>query len=140
MKKIAMLALVLAMMMMICTPAHAAVVAQVGPTPNQVTLYWDANGEIDLAGYKIYRSPTSGTGYIQIGTVGVMAQPTFITPPLGNGTHYFVVTAYNTGGMESGYSNQVSKTIAMAPAPPKGLRLTILEAIASLFKWMFKWA
>jgi hypothetical protein len=34
--------------------------------------------------------------------------------------------------MESGYSNEVSKTIATAPAPPKSLRIWILKALAWL--------
>lgn len=107
-----------------------------GPTPSQVTLYWDANTETDLAGYYIYRSTISGSQYIRIGTVGVMAQPAFTTPGLGNGTWYFVVTAYNSGGMESGYSNEVSTVISTAPANPKGLRLTILAILAAIWRFV----
>ena len=105
-------------------------------TPNLVTLSWDPNTETDLAGYRIYRAPSSGGPYTRIGQIQVMAAPEFTGPALGNGTWFFVVTAYNTAGLESGYSNEVSKIIATPPAPPKNLRLTILQAIAKAFVWI----
>ena len=117
-----------------------AVPAAAGPlkvdqaTPTTVTMMWDPSPESDLAGYRIYQSKISGGPYARIGQIQVMAVPEFTTGTLANGTYFWVVTAYNTAGMESGYSNEVSKTIATAPAPPKGLRLTILQALAWLWR------
>jgi hypothetical protein len=64
----------------------------------------------------------------------------FTIPALPNGTWHFAVTAYSTAGMESGYSNQVSKAIATAPAPPKSLRIWILQALIWLGPHLRFWA
>lgn len=74
-----------------------------------VTLQWDPNSETDLAGYKIYYGTASGVYGPPI-VVGV--QTTFTVAGLPPGTYFFAVTAYNASGLESGYSNEVSKTIA----------------------------
>ncbi|UCG66877.1 MAG: fibronectin type III domain-containing protein [Deltaproteobacteria bacterium] len=81
-----------------------------------VTLEWDANTEPDLAGYNVYYKtgssgpPYNGTGAIQGNSpidVGNVTQ--FTLTGLADGvTYFFVVTAYNTGDLESGYSNEVS--------------------------------
>jgi hypothetical protein len=112
-----------------------------GSSGNTVTLAWDANSESDLAGYKVYWGRSSGHyDNTPVPTVAPSANPSFTTPSLPNGTWYFAVTAYNSAGMESGYSNEVSKTIATAPAPPKGLRIWIVQAIAWLVRHMMFWA
>jgi len=74
-----------------------------------VTLAWDANTESNLAGYKVYYGTASrvyGTP-ITIGT-----QTTYTVTGLTPGTYYFAVTAYNTSGLESGYSNEVFQTVS----------------------------
>ena len=108
-------------------PAAAGPLKVDQATPTTVTMMWDPSPESDLAGYRIYQSKVGGGPYARIGQIQVMAVPEFTT-------YFWVVTAYNTAGMESGYSNEVSKTIATAPAPPKGLRLTILQALAWLWR------
>ena len=79
------------------------------PATSSATLTWNANTESDLAGYKIY-----------VGTVpGVYGPPTSVgnvttcqVPNLATGqTYYFSVTAVDTSGNESLYSNEVSKSI-----------------------------
>ncbi len=63
----------------------------------------------DLAGYKVYYGNSSGT-YSQNISVGNVT--TYIVNNLSEGlTYYFAVTAYDTSGNESGYSNEVSKII-----------------------------
>ena len=87
-----------------------------------VTLEWDANTEIDRAGYRIYYDIDSGPPYEGTGTEegdspidvkiadvegGDTARYT-VTGLNDDETFFFAVTAYNTSGSESGYSNEVS--------------------------------
>lgn len=93
---------------------------------SDVTLTWqspttnsDGTPLTDLAGYKIYVSKASGVYADAINAGNVL------TKTLTNfceGTYYFVATAYDTSGNESAYSNEVSKTITIAPAAPTTLR------------------
>jgi hypothetical protein len=75
----------------------------------QVSLTWDPNSESDLAGYKIYSGTQSGTyqNNIDVGNV-----TTYILNGLTLGqTYYIVATAYNTQGLESGFSNELVYTV-----------------------------
>ena len=128
--------ILISLLLLLATPAVASNLTadQAG---NSVTLAWDANTEPDLAGYRIYQSRTAGGPYTQIGQVGVMPAPEWTVTGLTNGTYFWVVTARNLAGMESGYSNEVSKTISLPPAPPKNLIIRILQAIASAIVSLF---
>ncbi|GMQ87291.1 MAG: hypothetical protein BMS9Abin08_0491 [Gammaproteobacteria bacterium] len=64
----------------------------------------------DLAGYKVYYGTSSGS-YSSSITVNNPGIASYVVDNLLPGTHYFVVTAYDTSGNESGYSNQASKAI-----------------------------
>ncbi|WP_274560840.1 PA14 domain-containing protein [Streptomyces spiramyceticus] len=72
--------------------------------PDKVTLYWDGNGESDLAGYRVYRSTSS--------TVALTAENRMTGDTLSGGgytgplpqtgdKYYYVVTAVDTHGNES---------------------------------------
>ena len=75
----------------------------------QVTLAWDANTDPNIAGYKVYYGSTS-RGYQAVIDAG--NNPTYTISNLqGSSTYYFTVTDYNTSGIESGYSNEVSYTV-----------------------------
>jgi len=64
-----------------------------------VYLYWYANDESDLEGYKIYRN-TSPSGYFE--RIGTTRWPSFIDRDVVNGnTYYYVVSAYDRCGNES---------------------------------------
>jgi len=79
----------------------------------QATLAWDPNSETDLAGYRLYRGQSAGV-YDQ--TVDVGNVTTFVDTGLQTEvTYYFVVTAYNTAGLESDPSNEVSFLAPNAP-------------------------
>ena len=71
----------------------------------QVTLEWNANTEQDLSGYIIYQG-TSSKDYDASMDVGKWTSAT-ISELEDNETYYFAVTAYDTEGYESGYSNEV---------------------------------
>ena len=96
--------------------------------------------EIKTATKDIVPVPETPESGEPVPTVAPSANPTFTTPALPNGTWYFAVTAYNTAGTESGYSNEVSKAIVTAPAPPKSLRIWILQALICLGQHMRFWA
>jgi len=82
-------------------PAPAGLAAVAGNT--QVTLNWNAAST--ATGYKIKRSLTSGSGYVNIATNASLA---FTNTGLANGTlYYFVVSATNSFG-ESTNSTPVS--------------------------------
>lgn len=100
---------------------------------NQAILSWDApttntDGTLltDLSGYKLYFGTSSGQ-YSQIIDVG-LANPDsssingrqFTVFGLEPGKiYFFVVTAYDTTGNESGFSNEVFKLISFDTIPPQ---------------------
>jgi hypothetical protein len=71
----------------------------------QANLIWDPNSETDLAGYKIYYGMSSGT-YDSVVDVGNHTAYTLPGLQVGK-TYYISATAYNTKGLESGFSNEV---------------------------------
>jgi hypothetical protein len=88
-----------------------------------VTLAWDANTEPDIAGYGIYYDTDSGDPYSGTGasegdspvdiSIDEDEDPDpnvvqFTLHDLPEGTYFFTVTAFNTAGLESGYSNEES--------------------------------
>jgi hypothetical protein len=82
---------------------------------NSATLSWEApttNADgtplTDLGGYKVYYGTSSGNYTVSLDVGNVT---TYKIDNLTPGTYYFAVTAYDTSGNESGYSNEVSKTI-----------------------------
>ena len=75
----------------------------------QITLTWDPNTETDLAGYDIYYGTSSGN-YQSKTDVGNVT--TYTVNGLNVGvTYYLTATAYNTQGLESGFSNEVIYTV-----------------------------
>ena len=72
----------------------------------QVSLAWDAVS--GAAGYNVYRSPLSGGGWVKANGAPLSA-PSFTDSGLRNArTYYYVVTALDSAGNESGLSNEVS--------------------------------
>src|SRR2546427_2993065 len=81
----------------------------------QVTLAWDPNTDPDLAGYKIYYGFSSGSYQF---SVDVGNRTSYLLAGLLEGQiYYLAVTAYNLSGVESGFSNEVSKAIADVTPP-----------------------
>jgi hypothetical protein len=85
-------------------------------TGNKLNVSWAANPESDLAYYEVHWGTSSGS-YASVRNVG-RSTSTVLTD-LANGiTYYVAVTATNTSGHSSGYSQE--KT-GVPTAPPKGL-------------------
>lgn len=78
-------------------------------------LSWNPDMDPTLAGYKVYYGTASGHYGIPV-DVGI--QTTYMVTGLGFGTYYFTVTAYDSSGIESSYSNEVSKTFIDTSPPP----------------------
>jgi hypothetical protein len=89
----------------------------IGISNVQVTLAWDANTETDLAGYKIYYGTASRSYGVP---VDVKLVTTYSLVGFSGATYFFAVTAYNTSGAESGYSNEVSFTTPIVLPPITG--------------------
>ena len=64
----------------------------------------------DLAGFRIYYGTTLNqwTNQINIDNPGIT---TYVVENLSPDTYYFVATAINSSGAESGYSNAATRTI-----------------------------
>ena len=82
---------------------------------SSVTLGWDPSPDIDLAGYRVYYQadsqvqPFSGSGAVE-GSAPIDAATSNSATINGldpGNSYYFAVTAYNSAGVESVYSNVV---------------------------------
>jgi fibronectin type 3 domain-containing protein len=73
---------------------------------------WEANSEVDLAGYNVYRSVIPGSSYQLIEVVNP-ANTSWVDEGLQNGiTYYYVITAFDSAvpPNESQYSNEADGT------------------------------
>jgi hypothetical protein len=86
-------------------------------TSGAVTLSWDAptdnaDGSVlmDLAGYKVHYGPASKdyTGTIEVDNPGLT---TYVVQNLPAGTYYFSISSYNSMGVESSLSGEVSTQV-----------------------------
>jgi hypothetical protein len=80
-----------------------------------VSLAWDPSISEDVVGYKIYYGNFSGS-YHSFRTV--TNRTTYTVTGLADGTYYFAVTAFDSAGNESGYSNEVSTVVGGASTAP----------------------
>ena len=97
-----------------------------------LTFEWDANQESDLAGYRLYYSTVQGV-YVkgqflqQVGKV-TTAQDTIDIEP--GEIVYYTLTAYDTEGHESGFSNEVTFFL-----PPDGTGVPPAAPVFRLKAW-----
>ena len=73
-----------------------------------VTLAWNANSETNLAGYKLHYG-TASRAYTNVSNLGNVLSASVTL--LEGSTYYFAVTAVNTLGVESDYSQEVNKAL-----------------------------
>ncbi len=79
------------------------------PFAGSMTLSWEASPSPDLMGYKVYIGTAPGE-YFSIRDVGATTEVTF-TDLSRTKRYYFVVTAYDSLGNESRFSEEVSAII-----------------------------
>jgi hypothetical protein len=103
---------------------------------NPTTVSWDGPTTYEdgtplllsgLGGYKVYVGTASKTYGPAIdvkipSNCGTWPHKScsYVITTLPNGTYYFSVTAYDTKGYESNYSNEVVKTVKVLPSAPSG--------------------
>ena len=114
----------------------------------ELNFAWDRNTETDLAGYRLYYSATAGayvkgtgsTNFLQAVLVSGTTHPNGTLQQISGSQGqkiYFVLTAYDTSGNESGFSNEVNYTIpdTTPPAPPHGLVATLIRIILAIINF-----
>lgn len=102
-----------------------------------VSLNWDTNTEGDLAGYNVYRSTTSGSGFAKVSST-VLTTSSYFDNGLTNGTpYYYKVTAEDDTlpANESGYSSEVSSTPAAVSPDPVTITTVDVSWQAIQLKW-----
>jgi len=76
-----------------------------------VNLSWTASTTSGVAGYNVYRSTTSGTGYVKLNGA-LVTLVNYADNSVANGTTYFyVTTAVDGSGNESTHSNEATAII-----------------------------
>jgi hypothetical protein len=91
------------------SPRSDAEETEVPPQGSAVKLAWDLSEEPDIAGYRVHYGPESGL-YTETIDVGFMVNAELTG--LATGAVYFsAVTAYNSSGLESPFSNEISFTV-----------------------------
>jgi hypothetical protein len=89
------------------------------PGDGSMAVTWTAGAELDVDGYHVYRSTTSGSGFTRV-TSSFVRTPSFSDTGLTNGTAYFYrVSAVDTKGHEGIPSAEVS-AVAVAPSSSSG--------------------
>ncbi len=93
--------------------APKGIAAALSETPNQVTVYWVANTETDLKGYRLYRSENPATGFSNIDN-SILAKGSERYTDAGVVTgkkYYYRVTAIDQADNESGPSESASMVV-----------------------------
>ena len=87
------------------TAASSVTLGWVAPTQN-------SNGSpiTDLAGYKIHYG-TASENYTQVVSLANPSLSRYVVDSLPSGTYYFAITAYNSQGLESALSGEITTTL-----------------------------
>lgn len=92
------------------------------PTFSRVTFAWDPSTDTNIAGYRLHFGPASRNYTITI-DCGFTTLYRVVDVLLPGETYFVAVTAYNTLGLESDYSNEISVLVKQynpsGPSPPK---------------------
>jgi len=106
--------LAIASLLIACGGSSGNATNATSTTAGTATLAWDAVTDPGLQGYRVYYGTLAGT-YLQSPGQGLPVgngKTTYQVTGLSTGaTYYFAVTAYDSQGDESPYSNEVLKVI-----------------------------
>ncbi|MFY9561026.1 MAG: choice-of-anchor D domain-containing protein [Terriglobales bacterium] len=84
------------------------------PPPHRVDLTWDPSQSLGVIGYNVYRGDQAGGPYSRINN-SLDASTSYTDDAVSAGaTYFYVVTAMDDNGLESGYSGHIKAKI---PAP-----------------------
>jgi len=81
-----------------------------------INLVWDANTDVDLAGYVLY-SGTNSRAYNAWKFIGNVTTNK-LTGLLAGVNYFFAITAKNTSGIESDFSNEIFVRMPLSNHPP----------------------
>jgi len=93
------------------SPTAASLTGTGVPPNSTVDLAWNASGSQGVTGYNIYRGNTSGGPYSKINSALDPSTSYTDSSVAAGETYYYVTTAVNSSGQESGYSNQAQAVI-----------------------------
>jgi len=82
-----------------------------------VTLYWLANSEDDLAGYRLWRAASSGGPYAQVLAVARGVSQAADTGLAAGASVYYALTAFDSAGLESPSSAELEVYVPDVRAP-----------------------
>ena len=91
-------------LLLLCLLPAGSLAALTYDNDGNVTLQWQPNSEPDLAGYNVHRAGQSGGPYTKVNATLVVTATFTDTTAIEGATHYYVVTAVDQVGNESGYS------------------------------------
>ncbi len=96
-------------------------IASAAPVPTSVTLAWNPSPDPAVTGYRVHYGVASGqyTNSIEAGNTTSVTIPGLMPGVL----YFFAVTAYNSSGVKSPFSNEISY---QPSAPPAGTQLALL--------------
>jgi len=95
---------------MLQRPEPATNLAVSGAIASQVSLTWTASTSTTVAGYNVYRGTTQGGPYTKV-NAAIVAAAAFTDVSVAPGTTYYVVTAVDSGNLESVFSNEASAVV-----------------------------
>lgn len=99
---------------------------------SNVTFIWDANSEMDLAGYTLYQRSEGQVTYNYDNPVATISAGTEIVTVNGiiDGTYFWVLRAFDKDDNYSGDSNEVTARLdTTPPGEPSGLIITVIVKI-----------
>jgi len=89
---------------------------------SSVTLAWDPSPDGAIVGYRLYEGAATRT-YTNVIAAG-NATNASVSSLVSGVTYFFAVTAYDTNGLESDFSAEVSYTVALPTNSPPTIALT----------------
>jgi len=100
----------------------------------QITFAWNQEISADFAGWKLYQADTSGGPYSLAAEIPYSGEQSeyqsqqMLSAQDGAETKlYFVLTAFDSNGNESGYSNETDHTFDfLSPGTPFSLRILVV--------------